>query len=323
MAHPFKLSTFNKAYIGFVALVAFALFIAFSEKTPFQVGQLTGELLSCLLFPLLLAWIVWGVTGRREKGGRLTFTLVLTLILFGRLAQFEKRGRVNQEFESLQTQKEELKKELLATDDPEEIDAAFNGYVQSGKDAFDRLSKTSSGDEKKFYIIMRDIVTEAQTTTQNWNDAFRAVQSPDILDLSILVSGDEFARQSMIVRSYIEQSTAYSESVATYIPRLKKRLSVLGDGNEIATEAIKGATEKLLLQKPILEPLMRTHIAYGNNMLQILELLQKNQDDWDYDNAELSIYSDDVSSDFDELADALGANEEAINSLSEKLIDGM
>lgn len=107
------------------------------------------------------------------------------------------------------------------------------------------------------------------------------------------------------------------------VPNLKKRLSVLGEGNEQAKGAIKGATKKYLSQKPILEPLMQAHIEYGKNMIRILELLQKNKDEWAYEDDKLLIYSENVLNEYNKLIEALGNNEAIINTLSRKVLEGM
>lgn len=96
-------------------------------------------------------------------------------------------------------------------------------------------------------------------------------------------------------------------------------MKVLGESNKFAAGALRGATKTHLAQKPIMEPLMAAYIDYGNNMIQILDLLQKNKGEWVYESDELSIYSDEVLNDFNEL----GENEAVINTLSESLIELM
>ena len=121
--------------------------------------------------------------------------------------------------------------------------------------------------------------------------------------------------------NYVEITKVYNEFIINMIPNLKKRLSVLGERNEYAVGAIKGVSNKNNLQMPIIKPLMQAHIEYGNNMIQVLELLQKNKNEWSYENDEMLIYSDDVLTKFNELFEVLGTNEESINELSTKLIE--
>lgn len=319
MKQEFSLSKSNKIYFGVISLLYFALFVAFSEKTLYQIGDFSGRVFCLLLFPSLFAWIVWRLSGRNEKGSNLTFNIVLTLTLLGQIGQFVNKSLQFQELIAIHEQKEKFKRKISNTDDPEEFGKAHNEFANSVKSEFDRLSKTSIGPERQYYRIMNEFVAETQINVQDWYESYKAVLSPRILDYSLLTSDEEFRHQKNILTLYVEKTKAYNEFFANMVPNLEKRLSVLGEGNEIANEAMKGATNKYFSQKPFFEPLMQAHVAYGKKMIQILELLQKNKNEWVYKDGRLLFYSANVLNAHNDMVEELGKNEVTISTLSGNL----
>lgn len=197
MKQEFTLSKSNKIYFGVITVLSFVLFVVFSGKTSYQIGEFTGRLIFLLLLPSLFAWIVWRLSGRKEKGGSLTFNIVLTLILLGQIGQFGNKLQQSQKIRELHEQKKEFKKEISNADDPAEIDTAYNKFSDSVKDGLNRLSETSTGLEKQFYRIMSDFISESQATVQNWSNSYNSVLSPRILDYSLLNSDEEFDHQKI------------------------------------------------------------------------------------------------------------------------------
>lgn len=323
MKQKYSLSKSNKIYLGVIAVFSFVRFIATSNFTSYQLGEFTGSLIAFLLFPSLFAWIVWGLSGRKGKAGSVTFNIVLTLLLLGQIGQFVNKSQQNLITRELVKQEEQYKKEISSTDDPAKIDAATNKYFNSVQGELNKLAETSTGPQKQFYKIMSAYTSESQSIIQDFNDSVNAVLSPRILDYSLLNSDEEFDYQRNILRLYVEKTEIYIGLFANSVPDIKNRLSVLGEGNEYAKGAIDGVTGEYLAQKPFFEPLMHAHGEYGNNMIQILDLLQNNKDDWDYENDELLVYSQAVMDEYNELLEELGNNEAAINTLSDKMVDQM
>ncbi len=323
MKPKFTLSKSNKIFVRIILgwfLLRFIIII-FSGHTPYEIGEFIGKLFAYFLFPLLFAWIAWRLSGRKEKSGSVTFNVVLLLVVLGQIGQFGKRLQESQSVREIQEQKEEFKQTLANVDDLEQVDAAYEKFADSVIEEFAQLSERSRGEEKEFYKIMSGFVSDSRAMFQRWSDSFDAVQAPRILDYSLLNSDEEFDFQKDVLEHYIEETKAYNRHTSNMISDLKKRLSVLGQRSEYAAGAVKGATEKYLLQKPIFDSLFTAHVEYGNNIIQLLELLQKNQDEWSYANDELLIDSDAVLNECNELFEKMSINEATINTLSEKLLE--
>jgi len=306
-----------------VVLFAIVLLIAFSDGDSRKIGEMVGRLIVCLIFPAMMAWIVWRFSGRKEKGGKLTFNVVLTLFLLGQIGQIGREGRNAQRLKNLYGHKENFKREMLSTEDPEKRRAAFERYSNSVIDEFKGMSETSSGPEKKFFDAMSGFVEHSKSVGQRWDSAVEAVQSSRILDYSLLDNDEEFDYQRAVLEDYIEIAKARHEFLANLAPNLRKRLgALLEEENEFAQGAMNGALKQQRFQKPIIEPLLQAHIGYGENMIQLLNLLQKHQDEWKFINDELVIHNDDVLDQCVAMVDSLTENEATIMALTQKLAVG-
>lgn len=319
----FKLSKSNKIYFLVIAVLSVGFFIIMPEKTPYRTGESAGQLMFFFLIPSLFAWIVWRLSARKKKSGSLAFNVVLTLCLLGQIGRFGNNALQIQKIREIQMQNKNFKKEISKIEDPEEFDKAYNKYANSVTDGINNLSEICTGAEKKYYKIISEFVSESRSVVQKWNASYNSVMSPRILDYSLLNSDKEFDYQRNILRLYIEQSKIYNKFFANMVPNLKKRLkSVLEEKNEYARGTVKRITEKYLLKKPIFGPLMQAHIEYGNNMIKILDILQKNKDMWSYENDGLLFSINSMLSKYNGLIEVIGKNEATINTLTNKLVDG-
>ena len=154
---------------------------------------------------------------------------------------------------------------------------------------------------------------------QRFMNAFFRVQSPRILSYYWLTRDEEFEYQKAALRLYLENVNSYREYFDQMIPSLEEELSVLGEGSKLARGAIQGATASHLELKPIMDPLLQAHIDYGNNLIQILDLLQNNKDNWEHRDGEVFFFSTEVNAKFEELIDSAVRYESLVNTLSEEL----
>jgi hypothetical protein len=102
-------------------------------------------------------------------------------------------------------------------------------------------------------------------------------------------------------------------------PNIKARLSVLGKETPEMKAVVDDFERSYLYQKPLFEPLVQTHIEYGNNQIPVLNYLQNNKDEWVYENNQLVLNSDKSFDEFNKLGRAIQNNEETIGILAIKL----
>lgn len=287
MENIFKLSTVNKRYIGLVALIFMLLFAVFSDKSAYQTGRLVGYLLTFSLLPTLFAWIAWRLMGRKEGPASVTFNIVLSLLLFGQLGNMlERAGAVDE------LNKQETKFEVSGTD---------------------------SVHQKEISRVMGEWGSDTQAIAKDWLTTASSLQSAGVLDYSLLTSDAEFDRQRSILRDYIEKTAIYGDLMTNSAPNIKARLSVLGKETPEMKGVVDDFERSYLHQKPLFEPLMQSHIEYGNNQIQVLNYLQNNKDEWVYENNQLFLNSDKSFDEFNKLSRAIQNNEETIGVLAIKL----
>ncbi|MHC4165609.1 MAG: hypothetical protein ACYSWQ_01485 [Planctomycetota bacterium] len=321
MKHEYRLSTSNKIYLGVVMSLSILLFILQRDKSSYETGRFFGGVVALIIFPMLFAWIAWRLSGRKIPGGSTTFNVILTLMLLARISQYTSDIGRSSSVPDLQKHTERFKNNIVHAENQEEADAAVAELADSVKSELDSLYESSTGSEKRFYRIMKEIVQETQTMGQDWSASYDATLSPRMLDYSLLNSDEEFEYRIGVYERYIEKTRVYQDHMENMVSNMKNRLSVLGPNNEFARGAIEGAGKQRDLQMPFFEPLNKAHISRGETMILILALLREHRSDWSLENDELAIHNEAVSDRYDELVETLIDRETTINEMTLKLLE--
>ena len=174
-------------------------------------------------------------------------------------------------------------------------------------------------EQEEISRVMGEYGSNMQAIVEDWGAVASSLQSAGVLDYSLLTNDAEFDRQRAILRDYIEKTVAYDDSFTNTVPYIEARLSGLGEGNLAAKEAVDGFRKGYLQQKPFFDPLMQAHIDYANNQIEILNLLQRNKNEWADENGQLVVYNDELLDEFNKLATAITNNEKTIGTLAVKL----
>ena len=164
---------------------------------------------------------------------------------------------------------------------------------------------------------METFVAENQTRVDLWDEAFSAVQAPDVLDFAA------FERQRTVIQNYIRQTELHEQRFVRMIDLLKSRLAALGPNHEMAQGAIEAVEKKYALQKPVMEPLMEAHKAYGATMIEMLDRLQREHGNWTTRDGNLVFEDDRTRTEFNRLVDILLRHESEVNDLTDALIERM
>src|SRR4051812_15217903 len=69
----------------YAALNVVLILIRKGPADPYHTGQFVGSVVAALLFPALVAWVVWRVSGRSTLSGNITFFVVFGLAVLGQL----------------------------------------------------------------------------------------------------------------------------------------------------------------------------------------------------------------------------------------------
>ena len=311
----------NMIYFGILAaIMASGFFANVSEPTPEQLGTLTGRLVAMLALPLIISWVFWLVAQDKRKASSVAFNVVLTLVLFGQINQRSQGLSNAQEVQELVKHKEGFKDAIANAEDMEAYDKAYLEYSESIKDGFRKLSEDRTGDEKVYFRIMAELAEKSQEVNQAWMDAYNAVLDPNILNYEVLVKGGEYENQKEVIRHYIKETKVTTEYFSNYLTYMEERLREVGN-EKLLEGTLRGARKKVAVQMPIMEPLMKEHLIYADNLIALLDVLESHQGKWAYEEETVLFDEDEGLSAFNLLMVKIGANEIKIQALSQQLVE--
>ena len=316
----FALSLSNKALLAVVIAIPV---LSFTMTSSFSSGRLIRAILSSVLVPAVLAWIGWFLMGKRERVRDGIFNLVLVLFLASGLNTAIDRVVERVKVNPIQSSIEDFKSTLATAETAEEVSAAYNELTNDVEMTLRMLSASSTGEDKKFFAIMADHIKEVSDYTILWQEAYTAAISPDILNYASLTSDEAFEKRIAILRVYTSKTNDYMAYREQQLPTMRSRLSVLSDNNQKAKNAIESAKKKMRQQDPFLLPLLQAHLEYGENMIEILNLLQSDKEGWSAEKGALLNHTDTFGKNYDTLLESLQKNEAAILALSGKLFEIM
>lgn len=324
MKYPFKPSKSNLIYASIVAvIIVFLTFRIYGFET-YTLGRSLGSVIGIILIPTLLALLVWFIFGRQEKGGTTTFNILLTLMFLGSMSEFSQIAKDRQKpINDLQKAVSNYKENTLAY--PDSTDANYSELTTNIKKSIDELIKSSIGEERKLWLVLKGFFKKSDSTSVEWNKAYHAFAEPRILDFNRLNNSKEFEFQKQIIQEYIDESNNLKSFVENRVDYLKEQTKGIDKENKAYKGFIKGLTIKDSIQKPIFLPYINAHIEYGQEIKQIVELLEKEQGEWSYDNdTETLIFeSPETQTTYEKLIDDAISNEEIVNKLSDKLVEVM
>ena len=306
MEPRFTLSLSNKILLCIVLGVHTIAIILFQPPTPYSIGSVFGTIIAYLGMSFLVAGITWRISGKSHRASSIAFNVILILLALGQL------GRANREMDqqriaqAMKQEQQALRRDLANLDDPTKGAEVMDGYAKSFRGRIGELEKVATGDDKRFYQIMREFTEQQQAVSQKWSDALDVVQSDKVLNFASLKTKQDYAFQRDAVDNYIacthEYRTMYENMTAT----LERKLSVFGSNDKRVRGAMAGVNDQYQRQRPVMGPLMAAHAEYGGQMLIVIKTLEANKGKWRYEDDDIQYDDDDVR------AIVLHANEKMI-----------
>jgi hypothetical protein len=104
-----------------------------------------------------------------------------------------------------------------------------------------------------------------------------------------------------------------------------KRLKAAGLADRIIQSCMEGVRRGRSRQKPIQDPLFRTHLEYAQTMLGLLDALEKKPRKWSWDKKQSQLIVDDdaLLERVNGLVDRLEKQETTIADLAQQLVKSM
>jgi len=322
MKYPFKLAKSNIIYISIISFIIVIYRLLINGFDSYIIGGIIGTVIGLFLFPLLFALLFWFILGRKKNGGTTTFNIALSIILLGQFSNFtqeltQKQKPINDLKEAISTYKESNKV------NPDSADINYAKYSGKIKTGVNELIKTSSGTEKKIFIVLNEFLIKTDSLNINWYKSYNDIENPRILDFKLLNNEKEFDYQIGVIENYTKNSKNFKAFFLNRITHLDNKLKKFNKNNKAVKGVIRGIKRKDSLQRPIFIPYINAHIAYGENLTELLRILKKENGKWEYKNDEILLDSETSQRKCDSILINASEKEELVNELYDKLIDVM
>lgn len=320
--YPFSLSKANIIYAVIYAVFIIFMNIKIYGFDAFAFGYSFGSILGIIIIPTLLALLFWFALGKKEKGGTTTFNIVLTLMVIGSISEF---GNI---ISDRQKPVDDIEKAVAdfkgnSSVNPDSTDIYYRTYSNEINSAMDALLKSSVGEERKVFTELKNYLDKVDSVSIVWSEAHIAFAEPRIMDFTILDNTQEYDFQKKVIQNYIDSSEDYKEFVENRVAYLTSHTKHVNRNSDVYKGFIKGITKKDSLQQPIFIPYIRAHANYGKDMLGIINLLEKENGNWHFDDDEIIIQNPESQERFDSLVNSALYHEKIVNELSVKLVDIM
>ena len=283
-----------------------------------------GNITYLLLFPLLISWITWRLSKRNRSSASIAFNIALGMCLFGKVSTLFDSASKSHKFNALIEEKKLLKNYAgKSAEDSQGLEEDLEKFRSNIESTFTEMSKTSSGEESVYYSIMADLARQSIQENARFSDAFNAVLDESVLDYTILDNLKEIERQKEILQIYIDESLRNKEFTERTVERMIEAFEPLSEDLPIVKGTLRGARRKMDQQLPVVSPLMDAHAQYGSKLSSLLDVLKENLGQWEVKNGVVILHEEGASMRFDSINDDISQLEETINTLTDKVLEGL
>ncbi|WOD44244.1 stage II sporulation protein M [Hwangdonia lutea] len=319
--HSFKLSKVNWIFALIIIGISALFFLRKDGINAFSLGYLAGSIVTAGLIPLIIAFIVWLIRGKKKFAGTYTFNIVLVFMTFGMITEIGEISKEKSEgVEAISNSVSELKGKI---NNEEDVVTAFKEHSTNVDDGLSKLIRNSTGNEQEVYINLRKFTRINNAVMIDWQSSYDSVMSPRILDYGVLKNSNEYDYQIGVLENYKSQSIKYKKHFENRISIIADLFKNIPKENQTLKGVMKGITKQDSIQMPIFKPFIKSHLSYSENLIELVDFLEKNKMQWIYENDELIFDNTELENKYLEIIDNVAKDEENINILSDKLIDVM
>ncbi|WP_299672070.1 stage II sporulation protein M [uncultured Polaribacter sp.] len=319
--HPFKLSKVNWIFALIVIGISAFIFLRKDGINGFSFGYLAGSIVTAGLIPLIIAFVVWLIRGKKNYAGTYTFNIVLVVMTFGMITEIGEISKEKSEgVKTISNSVSELKDKI---NNEEDAVSAFKEHSTNIDGGLSKLIKNSTGNEQEVYINLRKFTQINNNVMINWQSSYDSVMSPRILDYGVLKNPNEYDYQIGVLENYKSQSRIYEN-------HFKNRTTIIADlfkgipkENQTLKGIMKGINKQDSIQMQIFKPFIKSHLSYSDNLIELVNFLEKNKTKWTFKNEELIFENKKLENRYLEIINNVAEYEEQIGVLSDKLINVM
>lgn len=317
-----KLSLTNKILLFLSWLLLTLEFIYVKPKTDYEAGVFVGAVFAILFLAYLIATIFYFIGKKSLRSFRIMFNFIIVLSMVSHISQdYEKTKLQNEREHKLKNSIQELKNEISQSYINSEQKVPIEQYEKEITKTVSELSKSTEGDEEKFYQLMENWTSKLQKESLVWDESYKSFMDNNVFNFSIISEKNDLLIQRKIVEDFIQTNTIYLTKIEKNEQWFLEQIESLDKKSKYASGALKGFTRYKEKVVPIEIEFHQKYIDYGKHMLEIMDLVDREWDRWMYlsETSELQFTDADVQTKCDELLNQMIKLEQEIETLKIKL----
>lgn len=263
--------------IAFVLEVA-ALAAAPKATTSYESSHYIGELIGLILWPLLVAWIVFRLTHRRELVASIVFVVILALAFFGTIAANDRTAKYKQQLNELDQALADRRSRTI--DEVRNEDAAKGIGEVSSK--FRAVAEHAPARDARAIEAGAELMDELAAAMRKYQDALQKLSATSPLvtppvrleQLAAFRSAaTEFRRENNAVRQFVAQVRVKAAMVA----------NARGLDGQSRSEFLDALDSGFGQQQPALLTMRDQDDKMVDLLISIANLLEEQTGKWQHD----------------------------------------
>jgi len=322
MRPSYKLSKSNIILSSIFCVLLLIIAIRLLGFSYYTLGVSLGVIITTFIIPLIISFLVWLLFPAKNKSQSVVFNIIAILFFWGSFVEIAKiKNEKTVLFKNILIAKEQLV--IDTKKQPDSTQLNYSKFSKTIKKNIKQIVEMSGGSEKKVFVAVENYFNEFNMIYPKWDNSYEKVLNDTILNFKLLKETKECDRQINIVENYILNSKEYKNFIVTRKDFLKKK----GIENDIKDSFIKAFLKELKtkdsIQLPLLKKHLNAHIKYGENIINIIQILKDSNHKWDYNDDILLFDEDKTMNNYNKVIEELTKNEEIINSSHSEITEIM
>jgi len=251
-------------------------------------SYLIGSLVGALIFPTLVAWIVWRVARRSKIAGSIAFYVVLVLVGVGQVAERAKT-RTARVSPTVVQAAEDMRKELRD-------DFEANGSITPDPTRGDRMiqkmqssAQNLNGTEKAMMEATVGFMKKLKTHEQVYQDAFEKLSVEGIMHPAEITNLAQIELHRTAVTNFMSANQELKRGFANSDKYFEAELVKAKLPRSAVDAAMRGYRSGSAQRNHLIAEIRDQDAVLGTNLLALLDLYQTQWGRWHYSEDEHTV----------------------------------
>lgn len=252
------------------------------QLSPYQQGQMIGEIVAMWLLPTIVAWIAWRLAGRSKTAGTAGFFVAFALALFGQLSSAARRASTNEAlagFKTLQEQQQQAQRAAIESGRPLDPKQAEK-FVADAAAQLRKAAETGTPEDRAVAEAGKAFTERLLAANRRYNEAAAELRIDSFFQIAPLVDPDRIAERRKRVQAFADANTELQELQANGATLFQKELEKRRVSRENVRRTLAGYEEKAAQKLPLLLKVREIDGQLADTMLQFLDIAEGKEGKW-------------------------------------------